>query len=231
MVMKSNLIDYIARMDKLEVRPVDSSVYAKTRYSVGKDASVALTKQQYNIVMNMHLHPAMTMDEVYVASGYKWKENISRNFIDSKSAKRKMTEYGNSKVTPAMSQLLVYLKKGISEEIKLDAQWILHESVSLLEAAKRAKNFSVAARILDNLASHREIDSNISNKIIVENAVDYASMLEDASRRVTLEEIVEDAELELLKPIEEAQTEESLTTAEAAVVQVGDDKEPAVSDR
>ena len=227
--MNKSLINYIAKLELIEVRECGKSPHMKTRYSVGKDASVALTKQQYNMVQTMHMHPEYDMDEVFVAAGYKWKENISNNFIEIRSAKRKMLEYGTSRLTPAMTTLLVYLKKGMSEEIKLDAQWILHESVSLLEAAKRAKNFSVAARILDNLGTHIDIDSKVSNKLVVEGAVDYAALLAEAGDRVVLEEIV-DVELEVLKLSDSAtvnaQTESPLTTAEEAIVQVIPDKEP-----
>ena len=90
--MNKSLINYIAKLELIEVRECGKSPHMKTRYSVGKDASVALNSLQYNMVQTMHMHPELEMDEVLVAAGYKWKENISKNFSDVRSAKRKILE-------------------------------------------------------------------------------------------------------------------------------------------
>jgi len=157
------------------------------RYVTGDNRSVTLNELQLNLAMVIAAEPERKADELYYMAGY----NIESYMNEADSVKRlkaHLVGSYNAKKNTKVTEYANYLKYGSGEKLLIDATYILNEQVNLYEECRREKQFTTAARLLDNLAMHVDVDAKISNRVVVEGAVDYAALLDTAAGRVLYEQ-------------------------------------------
>jgi len=80
-------------------------------------------------------------------------------------------------------------KKALLKQSKIDtwdAQRVLKESIAIYESCKDLKP-TQALRALELIGKHALVDAFVSNKVVLEQKIDYASLLSEASQRVAID--------------------------------------------
>lgn len=177
------LVEEIQSLDVIP--PKDGEFYSlkRKRYSVG-DGSVVMNELQFNLATILATDPDIPYWKAYAKAGYE----VASYFNEAKNVKRiqaHLTGRCNSAITPPMQKLINYLKYGAAEELKIDATWLLNEQVNLYEECKRNKMYTQAVRLLNDISYHVDVDSRVSNKIEIEQKVDYAALLQEADSRIS----------------------------------------------
>ena len=142
-----------------------------------------MNELQFNLALSLYKYPEKTVEEVFVIAGY----NISSYWRESDSLKRfraHLVSNFKAKKNEKVTTLLHSLQHDGAEELLIDAKWMLNEMVTLYEQTKREKKYTQAIRLLDSISMHVDVDSKVSSRLVVEGAIDYAQLLEDASSRL-----------------------------------------------
>ena len=171
-------------------------------FVTGENSSVMLTELTVNLVKLLADKPDMPYWEAFIKAGY----NVNAYFRDGRTVPRikaNLTSNCNKKMVPGAITFLAYLKHGAAEELLIDAQWVLAESVGLYEECRREKQYTQAARLLENIATHTSVDAKVSQRIQVEGVIDYAALLQQADDRLTIPSVLDtdiiDVEVEVVE--------------------------------
>lgn len=149
---------------------------------------VALTYRQFELAK--HLSNNMDPLEAYVRSGYSWLNRFSdKNRRNVNNIRKNLLEDFKRICLPKVTKMCNFLKKGPVEELHIDKVWLLNEQVTLYNITKSEKQYTTAARLLEQIATHVDVDAKATNRVSVESNVDYAAILAEAKRRTELVKI------------------------------------------
>lgn len=182
---KSAKLYYADILAIVPIPPKNGHTYVNTkqRYITGERTSVLLSEKQANLSKLLAEDPTIKLDIAYVKAGYGWI-NYIKSAQGIQKSRAHLVGKCRARMTPGVQQLANYLKYGSAEEMLIDATWLLNEQVSLYEECRREKQFTQAVRLLSDISTHVDVDAKVSNRLIVEQAVDYAALLEQADARV-----------------------------------------------
>lgn len=179
---KRLLVEY-RELDVIPPRNGNNYRTGRQRYITGENSSVSLSELQANIAKVLADEPDLAMAKAYVKAGYAYESY----FNEGKNVKRieaHLTGMCKSKMTPQVTAFMNYLKYGAAEELLIDSTYILNEQVSLYEECRRAKQYTQAIRLLNDLSYHIDVDSRVSNKVEIVDTIDYAALLQQADKRI-----------------------------------------------
>lgn len=118
------------------------------------------------------LAKAATLGDAYVAAGY------ARN--DKNAARLRKNE--------GVADRLAELMAGAAEKAKIDAAWVLEQAVDLHKKAKEAGAFSPAARALELVGKHVEVQA-FREQMNLTGLVEYKNLSdEEISARIAAHE-------------------------------------------
>ena len=164
------------------------------RYITGENTSVTLGELQANLAKVLADEPDLPLAKAYVKAGYAYESY----FNEGKNVKRieaHLTGMCKSKMSPQLTALMHYIKYGAAEELKIDATYILNEQVSLYEECRRAKQYTQAIRLLNDLSYHVDVDSRVNNRVEIVDNIDYAALLQQADKRTKSLPATEDTDV------------------------------------
>ena len=197
------LLAEVEEIDRIPPRDMEKG-YSRSsqRYITGENTSVVLSELQANLCKAIADEPDGPRWKAYVRAGYDYTSYFNEAGT-RKRIKAHLTGMANQRMNPKLTSYMNYLKYGAAEELKIDATWILNESVNLFETCKSEKKYTQAIRLLESISTHVDVDAKVSNRLVVEGAVDYAAILNSAENRIGIEEVVEEAVVTEMKQLTE----------------------------
>ena len=178
------LWDGLAKIDIIPPLDVDKGyTNQKYKYFLDVDTGIAYSERQINYAKILAHKPQVKHYEAMVEAGYEWK---SFCYGDSEHFKRNLIHKARTYLTENVTALVNYLKYDSALQLKIDATWLLNEQVSLYEQCRREGEYSSAVRLLNDISYHVDVDSRVSNKIEITDSIDYAALLQQADKRVSL---------------------------------------------
>jgi len=174
----------LERLENIPVIPPrNGKKYSESGYthSIGNSETVQLTERQGNLAKCL----GEGDDDVtaLVRSGFNWFGAFKHRRTAS-GVRKALRNISRNLQTPKVLSLKHYLQYDPAKEMHIDAQWLLNEQVELYKICKEEKKYTQAAKILNDISYHVDVDARATNKISVENAVDYAKVLSEAEERV-----------------------------------------------
>ena len=172
-----------ALFKRLDSYPVDEKLLKQNFVKLNIDGEiVVLSNKQFALAT--HLSNDVEPLEAYVRAGYNWINRFSdKNRRNANNIKKNLLEDFKRMCLPKVTKICNYLKKGPLEELRIDKTWVLNEQVTLYNITKAEKQYTTAARLLDQIASHVDVDAKATNKVSIESNVDYATILAEAKKR------------------------------------------------
>jgi len=191
--MKSGIVGKLAKflqyLDSLPVMlPANGKGYigADKSYHIGGGRLVRITEKQANLATIMATDSSITSLEATVKAGYSLQDRtidaITNKTPVSKLQANFSTRYAQAMTNSAVAYMNV-IKQNNLEALSIDKDWVLGQQVALFEEVKREKNYTAAVRLLHDIAQHTDIDALATNKISVEQTIDYAAILSQADNR------------------------------------------------
>ena len=181
--------NYLNELLSLYVIPPRSgkNYTTKKHYYMINNERIGFTEKQLNLA-TLLVEGKLSYDRAYVKAGYDFLSHFAAPCVEKCMTRslytKKLTEEVKAKLTPSFNLLLSYLKKYSLEKMSIDAQWLLNEQVNLYLECRREKSYTNAARILNDIASHVDVNAKASSKVEIESSVDYAAVLSEAHKRV-----------------------------------------------
>lgn len=180
----------VKEVENLSIIPPKNGVdysRSKHRFITGENSSVDLEEKTVNLVQLLANDPDLPYWQAFIMAGFAYASYFNEAG-NVKRIKAHLTGMCNTRMTPKATAFLNYLKYGAAEELFVDAQWVLAESVNLYEECRREGMYTQAARLLENIATHVDVDAKVSNKVVIESSVDYAAILQQAEKRMIMVE-------------------------------------------
>lgn len=163
---------------------------------------ISNTRNTYNIngqefqlgqAKNFACHSILRGDKSWVTlieSGYSWlfiKRSLAREHNGILISVRMIIKEFNAHLelklnqSPVMREYMEAIKEQ-TKDIIWTAKKHLEESIYMYESLKDDKP-TQALRALEQIGRNKLVDAFASNKVVVENKIDYAALLEDAGNR------------------------------------------------
>jgi len=184
--------EYYQRLCNIKVIPPrnrNSGYSDNLNYYIINDERVGFNERQLNYATILATTD-LTLDEAYVKAGYSWvyvfaynKHIIKGDKLTVSHLRSNIRAEADKAKTPRMTALVNYLKRYSLEKIVIDATWLLNEQVNLYMESRKAKSFGVAAKVLNDISHHIDVDARAANKVEIDNTVDYAKILNEAYNR------------------------------------------------
>ena len=169
------------RLKEMEPKtPIDS--LKRTRILLDDKVEIFSDKQQELAKLIAQGFPAW---EAVVRAGYAWRPWFRESSCNNATKiKDSLISHFKVKAVPKVNKLANKLKEYSIEQLGIDKTWLLNEQVNLYYITKNEKQYTVAARLLDNIATHVDVDAKASNKVTIEHEVDYSKILNEAKKRL-----------------------------------------------
>jgi len=195
---------FLAKVDAIEVIPPDNGVsyLLDTIMHVGEGEVVRISERGRNLAVIMATENLIQMDAI-VRAGYRLQPQTIKSF----GPKTKLAVIKNTfrqkfvqSYTIKIQKLQHFIERDACKAIGIDAAWVLGKQVELFELCKAKGDNTNAVRLLNDISYHTEVDSRVSNRVVVEHQLDYAALLQEADQRAlpAIEVEVEEAQLELV---------------------------------
>ena len=169
------------KLKSYEVMPIENE-RSLMRVNLGHKIE-SYFPRQYNlgVLLGQGVEPI----EAYVRAGYSWWNRFSDvNRKNFNNIKRNILEDFKRMCIPKVTALANSIKKNTVEQIAIDKVWLLNEQVTLYNITKTEKQYNTAARLLEQIATHVDVDAKASNKVTIEHEVDYSKILNEAKKRL-----------------------------------------------
>lgn len=183
------LATYLKHLDSIPVLlPANGKRYsgANNSYHVGGGRLVRISEKQANLARIMATDPKISAADAIVKAGYGLRKDttdaITNDTKISQLRSNFQTKYSQAMSTSTVAYMNT-LKANNLEIMGIDKDWVLGQQVALFEEVKREGEYSQAVRLLHDIAQHVDVDAMASNKISVEQTVDYAALLNQADNR------------------------------------------------
>ena len=168
----------------------DVKQYQKQDRFIGKEKFTFTTNQ---IDLITHLNNGHPKEIAICLSRYPdWYNYLKKNLtLDMKTSKGRVSvkgaiftlrERANDKITPTMT-LYMQKVKHVSKKDVADAKWVLTRAMEVYEDCRSDGNHTQAIKALEVIGKHIDVDAFVSNRVLVENTVDYAAILSSANNR------------------------------------------------
>lgn len=190
--LNNSCLKYYEDLTKIKVIPPRDREHGYSdnyHYYIINDERIGFNEKQLNFATVLATTD-LTSDEAFIKAGYNWvyifaynKHLIQKHKLTMSHLRSNLRAEADKARTPKMNALINYLKKYSLEKIVIDAAWLLNEQVNLYMEAKNSKVFSVAAKVLNDISYHIDVDARAANKVEIENTVDYAKVLNEAYNR------------------------------------------------
>ena len=181
--LRENAKELLLRLEQLvRIPPRNGEEYTEKPIShVLTDRTVSLTERSSNLAKL--LAEGKNEVDALVMAGFNYYGAFKHRKTYSGIMKALRNICKNLQTEKVMA-LRNFLQYDAAEELSINAKWLLNEQVSLYYQCRKEKKYTQAVRLLHDISYHVDVDARVSNRIEIEQKVDYAALLNEAEGRV-----------------------------------------------
>ena len=146
------------------------------------------TERQLNLAT--HMAAGVPLDDAYVMSGYKVLSHLKHVEAKKMDVRKHILSKAGRVFVPSVMALSNAIQTNTIDKLVVDATWLLNAQINLYLKAEAIGQLATAARVLNDIASHIDVDAKATNKLSIDDSVDYAAVLNKATKRIAKPRLV-----------------------------------------